>query len=177
MDTKTIICVCVVGAVIIAFTLWYKGYFSSKTSEGYLSSPMGSTAGLVRSNVTYTYLGDGLSLNPMFKADPGSGKGIPLEYSSGINGWSPYRRQVNVMQYAPLLKNEMKAVLPNDSKLRMDLVESGDFREFNILNNQFTSLHKQIPGNWTYDFDAAVADPSEQPLYHPSYFKFSPLGF
>jgi|HubBroStandDraft_5_1064220.scaffolds.fasta_scaffold244939_2 hypothetical protein len=176
MDTKTIICACVAGVVIIGLALWYKGYFGNKMSEGYLSSPMSSASGLVRSPVNYTYLGDGLSLYPQFRASPDD-RTVPLEYSSGATGFDPYKRVVNKMQYAPLLKNEMKAVLPNDSKLRMDLVESGDFREFNILNNQFTPLHKQIPGNWTYDFDAAVEDPSQPPLYHPSYFRFSPLGF
>lgn len=169
MDTKTLLCIaaCAVAVVIIGYFV-YKRYYPSQ--EGYLSSPLSSTSGLTRSPVTYTYVGDGMSANPQYQASYDD-RTIPLEYG----GFDPYKRVVNKMQKAPLLRGEMTDVLVNDGKLRMDMVETGNFGEFTILNNQFTPAHKKIDGDWTYDFQAAVED-AQGPLYHPVFFEYDILG-
>jgi len=158
-----------VAVLVVVAVLWHKGYFSS-TKEGYVSSPMSSASGLVRSPVNTMYKGNGIDHFLQYRASFDD-KTIPLEYSQ----FDPYKRVVNKNNNAPLLTGQMQAVLPNDGKLRMDMVESGQFREFTLLNNEFTPAHKQIPGNWTYDFQDAVPD-DQSPLMHPIYFRYGILG-
>jgi len=173
MDQKYLLYI-VIAIVIVCVVLKYH------KDEGYIKIPLSSQALLKRTPVTFAYQGDGMTLNPHYIADP-SDRLVPLEYG----GQDFYKRYVNVKnrpthQYGGCRKGNcapgLDSELMNDSKTRLDMIESGDMDMHRLLNNIDMSGGYGIVGGRPYDVDAMRVDPNEHPLYADKYHYDTLLG-
>ncbi len=160
-DKKTLLIIGAVAVVAALIVLYHKN-----TKEGYLSNPLSAIGEMKRTPVTYAFRGDGMTENPHWKADP-SDRNVPLEYG-GQDFWNP---NPHVMP-PPLTRADG---LANDSKLRKDMVDSGDIFWHRYLNNIPVSNFQPNDGRH-FESDDVYVDFREEPLYHPSYHYDDVLG-
>ena len=128
METSTKIILAVAVAVVLVYL-----YSTQKTHnriESYNNQPLSGINYMRRSPVTYAFRGNGMDQNPHYLANPGD-KLVPLEYG-GFDFWSSSTPPLP----APV---RMATELVNDTKLRMDMVESGDMGWFNYLHDRSVS--------------------------------------
>jgi hypothetical protein len=167
---SNILCMLVAAAVIVCAILYLT---KTGSIEGYIDKPLTSVGEMKRTPVNYAFVGDGMSGNPHFQADP-TNKLVPLEYGT-VDLWSrgSYKMPPVVTRATQLIADGNRVA---DSKLRLDMVESGDMGWHRFLNNIPQSHHLSKDGR-PLDADAVNIDYSEEPLYSPIYHYDHYLGF
>jgi len=183
---------CAVVVVVIVAVVAY--YVAKPKAEGYNATSFSMNSGLQRTPVTFAFRDNGMNNNPRYWAAP-TDKPIPLEYG----GQDFYQRPVSKVLNPPLLNNSVNFVedehlgaphhqpgmlgeykyapntLVNDSKLRLDMVTSGEVGVHRVLNNMFDETHAFIPGDYTFDAEGAMPE-QHQPLYAEWYHTAEILG-
>lgn len=184
-----------VAALVILGVAYYFMTRKPPTTEGYNATSFSSNSGLSRTPVTFAFRGSGFNMNPEYWASDPTDKHVPLE----IGGQSFSQRPVSVIVNKPILKSNVDFVedehlgapghppgmlgeysygpttLVNDTKLRLDMITSGEADVHRVLNNMYDDRYKMIPGDYQFEAEACLKDPGE-PLYAPWYFQSEILG-
>lgn len=169
-STMVMVCIAIVIVVVSAILVLKYKYdctIECSNTEGYTSNPLSGIDRMKRTPVTYTYEGDGIEYNPHYAADH-EDRLVPLEYG----GLNPYKRWVNP-PVAPVRREEVQLI--NDSKLRLDMVESGDMEWHRTLNNMTRKSTKSIPGYYPFEIDSVI-DGQYPPLYSGDFHYDAFLG-
>lgn len=150
MKTEKLLMWVVAAVAVVAIIM----YMKKPTQEGYNNQPLSGMNYMRRTPVTYALKTDGMSENPHYRADTGD-KLVPLEYST-INFWDP-----SPHKYPPPVRRATE--IANDSKTRLDLIESGDMGWYRFLYNVPRDNHLALGA--VYDSDAVDIDKDRDPLY------------
>ena len=172
IQNREILIVCIILIAAILY-VWGKCSLSCGSYEGYKRASLSQSGPMKRSPVTTAFMGDGMSENPHYQADP-SDELVPLEYG-GVDLYAGQRNVAAGNAHVELDEDYAgrgmgSTYLPNDHKTRQDMVDSGDMGWHRLLNNM-VSDHQPSESSQVMVADLATAGPADynQGLYSPSY--------